>query len=101
MNAKTRPQARSAARRVADRWQDTYSKAVDCLRNDLDELLACFRYKTLEERKAVPPSSADSAKSAAGPGPWASSQTEPPWTASGSPSSPTKTQPRECLPSSP
>ncbi len=45
--------ARSAARRFADRWQDTYSKAVDCLRNDLDELLACFRYKTLEERKAV------------------------------------------------
>ncbi len=28
-------------------------KAVACLRNDLDELLTCFRYKTLEERKAV------------------------------------------------
>ncbi len=53
MNAKTRPQARSAARRFADRWQETYPKAVDCLRNDLDELLTCFRYKTLAERKAV------------------------------------------------
>ncbi len=53
MNAKTRPQAPSAARRFADRWQETYPKAVDCLRNDLDELLTCFRYKTLEERKAV------------------------------------------------
>ncbi len=53
MNAKTRPQARSAARRFAERWHDTFSKAVDCLRNDLDELLACFRYKTIEERKAV------------------------------------------------
>jgi len=53
MNAKTLPQARSAARRFADRWERTYPKAVQCLRDDLDELLACFRYKTLEERKAV------------------------------------------------
>ncbi len=53
MNAKTRPQARSAARRFADRWQGAYPKAVACLRNDLDELLACWRYKTIEERKAV------------------------------------------------
>ncbi len=53
MNAKTLPQARSAARRFADRWHDTYPKAVACLRNDLDELLTCFRYNTLEERKAV------------------------------------------------
>ena len=53
MNAKTRPQARSAARRFADRWQGAYAKAVACLRNDLDELLACWRYKTIEERKAV------------------------------------------------
>jgi transposase-like protein len=53
MNAENRVAARSAARRFADRWQDTHSKAVDCLRNDLDELLACFRYKTIEERKAV------------------------------------------------
>ncbi len=53
MNAKTRPQARAAARRFADRWQDVYPKAVKCPGNDLDELLACFRYKTRAERKAV------------------------------------------------
>jgi transposase-like protein len=53
MNAPTVTKARSAARRFADRWQETYPKAVECLRNDLDELLTCFRYKTLAERKAV------------------------------------------------
>lgn len=53
MNANTLPKARSAARRFADRWQDTYPKAVACLRGDIDELLTCFRYKTLEERKTV------------------------------------------------
>jgi transposase-like protein len=51
MNADTRPQAWSAARRFAERWQEVYPKAVDCLRNDLDELLTCFRYKTLAERE--------------------------------------------------
>lgn len=53
MNAKTLPQARSAARRFADRWQETYPKAVACLRNDLDELLTCWRYPTLDQRKRV------------------------------------------------
>ena len=53
MNADTRPKARSAARRFADRWQGVYPKAVACLRDDLDELLTCFRYKTLEQRKRV------------------------------------------------
>ena len=53
MNAKTVPQARSAARRFADRWQDDYPKAVRCLRDDLDELLTCWRYKSLAERKRV------------------------------------------------
>lgn len=53
MNAANEPAARSAARRFADRWQASYPKAVDCLRDDLDELLACFRYRTVEERKAV------------------------------------------------
>ena len=53
MNARTLPQARSAARRFADRWGELYPAAVNCLRNDLDELLACFRYQTLAERKAV------------------------------------------------
>jgi len=53
MNAANAPQARSAARRFADRFQSDYPAAVTCLRNDLDELLTCFRYKSLEQRKAV------------------------------------------------
>jgi len=53
MNAKNIRTARAAARRFADRWQASHAKAVACLRNDLDELLTCFRYKTLEKRKAV------------------------------------------------
>jgi transposase-like protein len=53
MNAQTLPQARSAARRFADRWEGVYPKAVACLRADLDHLLTCFRYPTLAERKAV------------------------------------------------
>jgi transposase-like protein len=53
MNAHTLVAARTAARRFADRWQESYPKAVAGLRNDLDELLTCFRYKTLAERKAV------------------------------------------------
>jgi putative transposase len=53
MNATTLPAAWSAARRFADRWEDRYPKAVACLRADLDDLLTCFRYATLAERKAV------------------------------------------------
>ena len=53
MNAANEPAARHAARRFADRFGADYPKAVDCLRDDLDELLTCFRYKTLEKRKAV------------------------------------------------
>ena len=53
MNAPNRPKALSAARRFADDWETTYPKAVACLRNDLDDLLTCFRYKTLDERKRV------------------------------------------------
>lgn len=53
MNASNLTAARSAARRFADRWEGLYPKAVACLRNDLDELLTCFRYKTLAERKTV------------------------------------------------
>jgi putative transposase len=53
MNADTGAAARSAARRFADRWAGDYEKAVDCLRDDLDQLLTCFRYKTIEERKLV------------------------------------------------
>jgi putative transposase len=53
MNAQTLRQARSAARRFADQWEEDYPKAVACLRNDLDELLTCWRYKSLVERKKV------------------------------------------------
>ena len=53
MNAPSFTKARSAARRFADRWHEAYPKAVECLRNDLDDLLTCFRYKTFAKRKAV------------------------------------------------
>ena len=53
MNAKTLPQARSAARRFANRWQADDPKAVACLRDDLDELLTCWCDKSLAERKRV------------------------------------------------
>jgi putative transposase len=53
MNAANTPAARAAARRFADRFENRYPAAVACLRNDLDELLTCFRYKTEAERRAV------------------------------------------------
>jgi putative transposase len=53
MNAKTLPQARSAARRFANRWQATLPEAVRCLQNDLDDLLTCWRYNTRDQRKRV------------------------------------------------
>jgi putative transposase len=53
MNAPNRSAARSAARRFADRFQERYPAAVDCLRNDLDELLPCFRYKSEDQRRKV------------------------------------------------
>ena len=53
MNAANAPAARAAARRFADRFANRYPAAVACLRNDLDELLTCFRYKSEAERRAV------------------------------------------------
>ena len=53
MNAPNITAARTAARRFADRWREPYPKAVECLRDDLDELLTCFRYPTPDERKLV------------------------------------------------
>lgn len=53
LNAKTRPKAQSAARRFAERWQSAYPKLVASLRDDLDELLTCWRYKDPRLRKAV------------------------------------------------
>jgi transposase-like protein len=53
MNAPNAPAARAAARKLADRFEDKYPTAVACLRNDLDELLTCFRYKSEEQRRKV------------------------------------------------
>ena len=53
MTAANAPAARAAARRFADRWKDAYPPAVACLRNDLDDLLTCFRYKDSAMRKRV------------------------------------------------
>ena len=53
MNAPNITAARTAARRFADRWREPYPKAVECLRDDLDDLLACFRYPTPDERRQV------------------------------------------------
>jgi putative transposase len=53
MNAANEPAARTAARRLAERFKHKYPTAIACLRNDLDDLLTCFRYKTLAKRKAV------------------------------------------------
>jgi putative transposase len=53
MNARNEHAARSAARRVADRFEADYPSAVACLRGDLDELLTCFRYKDPKMRKRV------------------------------------------------
>jgi transposase-like protein len=53
MNAPNAPAARTAARRLANRFAAKYPAAVACLRNDLDELLTCFRYKSEEQRRKV------------------------------------------------
>ena len=53
MNADNHTEARSAARRFAKRREDAYPKAVACLRNDLDDLLTCFRYKDPDQRRQV------------------------------------------------
>jgi transposase-like protein len=53
MNADNIAAARTAARRFRDRFDDKYPAAVACLRNDLDELLTCFRYKSPDRRTTV------------------------------------------------
>ena len=53
INAANQAAARSAARHFADRFEASYPAAVACLRNDLDELLTCFRYKSEEQRRKV------------------------------------------------
>ena len=78
-----------------------YPNAVACLRDDLDELLTCFRYKSEEQRRRYEPptpSNDASAKSGDGLGPWAPSRTKPAWTVSCSPSSLTKTSHKASVP---
>ena len=53
MNAPNAPAARIAARNFADHFEAKYPAAVACLRNDLDELLTCFRYKSEDQRRKV------------------------------------------------
>jgi len=53
LNADNLPKAQRAARRFARRWQPIYPNIVASLRDDLEELLTCFRYKDRELRKAV------------------------------------------------
>jgi putative transposase len=53
MNAPDIAQARTAARRFADRFETNYPSAVACLRDDLDELFTCFRYKSPTQRRRV------------------------------------------------
>jgi transposase-like protein len=53
MNAPNAPAARAAARKFANRFEAKYPAAVACLRNDLDELLTCFRYKSEDQRRKV------------------------------------------------
>lgn len=53
MNAANVRVARSAARRFAERFQERYPAAVACLRNDLDQLFTCLRYKSEADRRAV------------------------------------------------
>lgn len=53
MNADNIRQARAAARRFKQRFEENYPAALACLRNDLEELLTCFRYKSPDKRRAV------------------------------------------------
>ena len=100
INAANAPAARSAARHFAERFREPYPAAVACLRNDLDELLTCFRYKAHADRRAVrtTPSSVAFAKSDGAPDRWEPSRTKQAWTASCSPSSPTKISHRVSVP---
>jgi putative transposase len=102
MNAANAPAARAGARRFADRRSDAYPSAVACLRNALDELSTCFRYTPEARRKAVRTTNVIERRfrevRRRTPGPWAPSRTRPPWTASSSPCSPTKTNHRASAP---
>ena len=51
--AKDVVKARKASGDFARKWEDVYPKAVKCLRDDLDELLAFYLFKGPEWRKAT------------------------------------------------
>ena len=53
MNASTITKARSKAKRFIETWQSLYPKAVQCLRQDFDDLLSFFRFKDPSWRKAA------------------------------------------------
>jgi len=53
MYASNTTRARKAARSFADRWHEIYPKAVKCLRDDLDDLLAFLKFKKQSWKKAT------------------------------------------------
>ncbi len=53
MDAKHLVGARQAARRFVEQWNRLYSRAVRCLREDLDELLTFFSFGDHSWRKAI------------------------------------------------
>jgi len=53
MNAKNKTQARKTARNFVHTWESLYPRAVKCLRDDLDDLLAFLKFKTETWRKAA------------------------------------------------
>jgi len=103
MNADTAMKARSAARRFAERWGPSLPRRRRLSARRSRRASAFATRPSPNARRCEPPtpSNAASARSAAEPAPWASSNIEPPWTASSSPSSPTKTKCRNPDPSRP
>ena len=53
MHAKNTTIARKAAGAFACRWHDHYPRAVQCLRNDLDDLLTFLTFKDRSWRKTI------------------------------------------------
>lgn len=51
--AKSLKEARSAARRWSNAWEDVYPAAVKCLRDDLDDLLTFFGFTDTSFRRKV------------------------------------------------
>ena len=51
--AKNAREARSAAKRWSNAWEDMYPSAVKCLRDDLDDLLTFFGFPDTSFRKKV------------------------------------------------